>query len=122
MSLLGLINTILDLSKVEAGKLEVRPTALDLGALLEEVVRVTRQVAEAKRVGLSIDVQRPPPACFADAQALKQILLNLLSNAVKFTTAGGRAGPGAEAGAVGKSGRASCREGVGRYVTLWVVS
>src|SRR3546814_1029155 len=59
MHLLGLINTILDLSTVEAGKLEVRPTALDLGALLEAVVRVTRQVAEAKRVGTTLDFPRP---------------------------------------------------------------
>jgi signal transduction histidine kinase len=87
--LLGLINTILDLSKAEAGKLEIRPEPLHLGEVVDEVVRLVRNIAATKRLELLIEIPEPPPTCFADEQALKQILLNLLSNAMKFTPEGG---------------------------------
>jgi signal transduction histidine kinase len=88
--LLDLITTILDISKAEAGKLELAPVDLDPRAALATIVPLIRGAAEAKRIRLSIEQQREAPlTCRADPQALKQILVNLLSNAVKFTPNGG---------------------------------
>jgi signal transduction histidine kinase len=87
--LLGLITTILDISKAEAGKLEVAPVELDPRTALDTTMPLIRGAAEAKRIRLSADVPGTPLVCRADPQALNQILLNLLSNAVKFTPAGG---------------------------------
>ena len=87
--LLELITTILDISKAEAGKLEVAPVDLDPRPALDIAARLIRGAAEAKKIHLSIDSIEAPLACRADPQALKQILLNLLSNAVKFTPNGG---------------------------------
>jgi signal transduction histidine kinase len=88
MHLLELIMTILDISKAEAGKLEVAPIRFDPREALDAILPAIRQAAEAKGVSL-IEIPGCPPACLADPQALKQILLNLLSNAVKFTPEGG---------------------------------
>jgi signal transduction histidine kinase len=99
--LLGLITTILDISKAEAGKLEVNPIALDPRSALDTVLPLIRGAAEAKRIRVSAGLPEATPLCRADPQALNQILLNLLSNAVKFTPEGGavtvqlRAVPGA---------------------------
>ena len=87
--LLDLITSILDISKAQAGKLEVAPISLDPRSILDAVLPLIRGTAEAKRISLSIETARTPPTCRADPQALKQILLNLLSNAVKFTLEGG---------------------------------
>jgi signal transduction histidine kinase len=87
--LLGLITTILDVSKAEAGKLEVAPVDLDPRSALDIAVPLIRGDAEAKGIRLSVDLPEMPLTCRADPQALKQILLNLLSNAVKFTPRGG---------------------------------
>ena len=87
--LLELITTILDISKAEAGKLEVAPVDLDPRSALDTAVTLIRGAAEAKRIRLSIEGIEAPITCRADPQALKQILLNLLSNAVKFTPKGG---------------------------------
>ncbi len=87
--LLALINDILDMSKIEAGKLTLRPEPLDLTEIAEDVVRLVRTRAEAGGLTLAIEVP-DLPAVDADYRALKQILLNLLSNAVKFTPRGGR--------------------------------
>jgi signal transduction histidine kinase len=87
--LLDLITTILDISKAEAGKLEVAPIRLDPRPVVEAIVRLVRPAAQEKRIRLSVDLPGTPTSCFADPQALKQILLNLLSNAVKFTPEGG---------------------------------
>ena len=87
--LLALINDILDMSKIEAGKLTLRPEPLDLIEIVEDVIRLVRTRAEAG--GLTLAVEIPAlPTVEADYRALKQILLNLLSNAVKFTPRGGR--------------------------------
>jgi signal transduction histidine kinase len=83
--LLDLITAILDISKAEARKLQIEPVWLDPRPILEAAARLIEAAAAAKRVRLSIDVSAAPLRCFADKQALKQILLNLLSNAVKFT-------------------------------------
>jgi signal transduction histidine kinase len=87
--LLDLITTILDISKAQAGKLEVAPVDLDPRSVLDSTVPLIRGAAEAKRIRLCIECPGTPLTCRADPQALKQILLNLLSNAVKFTPKGG---------------------------------
>jgi signal transduction histidine kinase len=87
--LLDLITSILDISKAEAGKLEVAPVDLDPRSVLEATMPLVRGAAEAKRIALTIDLPTLQPICRADPQALKQILLNLLSNAIKFTPEGG---------------------------------
>jgi signal transduction histidine kinase/HAMP domain-containing protein/ActR/RegA family two-component response regulator len=87
--LLQLINDILDLSKVEAGRMDVNPAELPLTALVEYVDATFRPMAEDKGLSLSIEVRPGTPArLYVDEQRLEQIVRNLLSNAVKFTTAG----------------------------------
>jgi signal transduction histidine kinase/DNA-binding response OmpR family regulator len=87
-SLLALINQILDLSKIEAGKMELSLERVDLPALISSVLDSISPLAQAK--GLRIDTRFAPglPALEADAGRLKQIVINLLSNAVKFTERG----------------------------------
>ncbi|MEU4845362.1 hybrid sensor histidine kinase/response regulator [Streptomyces gilvosporeus] len=88
--LLQLINDILDLSKIEAGRMDVHPKALPLDKLLD-YVRATFRPLTIDR-GLSFDVkvgENVPRELYSDEQRLQQILRNLLSNAVKFTSAGG---------------------------------
>ncbi|HEX3924999.1 MAG TPA: HAMP domain-containing protein, partial [Streptosporangiaceae bacterium] len=87
--LLQLINDILDLSKVEAGKMAVNPADLQLTALVDYVDATFRPMAEDKGLGFSVEVCPGTPArMFVDEQRLEQIVRNLLSNAVKFTSAG----------------------------------
>ena len=87
--LLQLINDILDLSKVEAGKMDVNPADLPLTALVEYVDATFRPMAEHKGLGFSIQVRSgTPDRLYVDEQRLEQIVRNLLSNAVKFTSAG----------------------------------
>ncbi len=88
--LLALINDILDMSKIEAGKMSLHPEPLDVLEIAEETARLLRTRAEGAGLAMSIDVPRDLPEVDADFRALKQILLNLLSNAVKFTPRGGR--------------------------------
>jgi cell cycle sensor histidine kinase DivJ len=92
MHLLELITSILDISKAEAGKLEVVPVDLDPRSILNVILPLIRGAAETKGIRLSVDVPDERSVCRADPQALKQILLNLLSNAVKFTPEGGSVG------------------------------
>jgi PAS domain S-box-containing protein len=87
--LLELINDILDLSKIESGKLELREEAVDVGAAVEECLTLLRNRAQKSAVALVTDVAGGLPMLTCDARALKQVLLNFLSNAVKFTPAGG---------------------------------
>ncbi|HLH42440.1 MAG TPA: ATP-binding protein [Bryobacteraceae bacterium] len=87
--LLELINDILDLSKIEAGRLELRAEAFDLGEAVEESVASFRALARAKSI--AIETQLPANVVLeADRLRIKQIVVNLLSNAVKFTPEGGR--------------------------------
>jgi PAS domain S-box-containing protein len=88
--LLQLINDVLDLAKVEAGKLEFHPQPVDLEEICRETVTVLRSVAAAKRIALEVDVDPTVGALFVDPGRLKQVLYNYLSNAVKFTGEGGR--------------------------------
>jgi GAF domain-containing protein len=86
--LLSLINEVLDLSKIEAGKLELNPEMIDLTRLLEEVIGTAEQLAEKNRNRLIVEAQENVGALKADPMRLKQVLLNLLSNACKFTKEG----------------------------------
>jgi signal transduction histidine kinase len=86
--LLRLISDILDLSKVEAGKMEFCPEACHIEALVAEVRDVIRPLAEKKRIELLTDIPWEIPAMI-DASRFKQVLYNYLSNAVKFTPEGG---------------------------------
>ena len=86
--LLGLINQVLDLSKIEAGKLELNLQTVELGPLMDEVVGTARQLAEQNNNRLVLDSQESMGAVTLDAMRLRQILLNLLSNACKFTKEG----------------------------------
>ena len=86
--LLGLINQVLDLSKIEAGKLELNLESVSIAPLVEEVAGTARPLAEQNRNRLSVECPRDLPPVEADAMRLRQILLNLLSNACKFTKDG----------------------------------
>jgi signal transduction histidine kinase len=86
--LLSLINEVLDLSKIEAGKLELNPERVDLPRLIDEVIGTARQLAEKNQNRLVVEAQENLGALNADPMRLKQILLNLLSNACKFTKEG----------------------------------
>ena len=87
--LLELINEILDLSKVEAGRMELDPAHLALSPVLEHGLAMVRERAE--RTGISLELTTDPAidTVWADELKLKQVVLNLLTNAVKFTEAGG---------------------------------
>jgi PAS domain S-box-containing protein len=86
--LLSLINDVLDMAKIEAGKLELNPEAIDVAELAAEALRCVVPLASAASLRLEEDVPRGLTIS-ADARALRQILTNLLSNAVKFTKPGG---------------------------------
>ncbi|MBD9460089.1 response regulator [Pseudomonas sp. PDM05] len=87
--LLNLINDILDISKVEAGKLEVRPETSSVARLVDGLRGMFEPLAADRKLGFQVDIQDDAPAMlFTDRQRLEQILKNLLSNAVKFTEQG----------------------------------
>jgi adenylate cyclase len=86
--LLGLINQVLDLSKIEAGKLELNPQTVQLTPLINEVIGTAGQLAEQNKNRLVVDAQENIGALTVDPMRLRQILLNLLSNACKFTKVG----------------------------------
>jgi GAF domain-containing protein len=86
--LLGLINQVLDLSKIEAGKLELNPATIDLAPLIDEVVGTARQLAEQNKNRLVVEAAEKLGQVTVDPMRLRQILLNLLSNACKFTKEG----------------------------------
>jgi two-component system NtrC family sensor kinase len=88
--LLALINDILDLSKIEAGKADIDLEPVDLDSLLTDALAVVRERASARRIRLEILPSRRAEALRVDRRRLKQIVYNLLSNAVKFTPDGGR--------------------------------
>jgi signal transduction histidine kinase len=86
--LLSLINEVLDLSKIEAGKLELNPEPVDLARLIDEVIGTAGQLAEKNKNRLVVETPENVGTLTADSMRLKQILLNLLSNACKFTKEG----------------------------------
>jgi two-component system, NtrC family, sensor kinase len=86
--LLSLINEVLDLSKIEAGKLDLNSEPIHLARLIDEVIGTAGQLAEKNKNRLIVEAQENVVALTADPMRLKQILLNLLSNACKFTKEG----------------------------------
>jgi two-component system cell cycle sensor histidine kinase PleC len=94
--LLDLIDDVLDMSKIEAGRLDLQPRRVDLERSLQECVRLVAKQANDSGVKVTSSI-RHAPAIWADARAVKQVIINLLSNAVKFTAAGGEVAVTAEA-------------------------
>lgn len=88
--LLNIINDILDISRIEAGKLELMEERLSVAEIAEAAARLSRPAAEERSVILEIEAPAALPSLLADGRLVKQILTNLLSNAIRFTPAGGR--------------------------------
>ena len=88
--LLELINEVLDVSKVEAGAMEINEDDVDLAGMMKECAALMRDEAKKVEIELRVSIPRNFPEFRGDSRRLKQIFLNLLSNAIKFTPAGGR--------------------------------
>ncbi len=88
MHLLGLINDILDLSKIDAGKMELTFAEVDLGEIIHGVMSTAKGLVKDKPIELVADVPEDLPVIVADSIRVRQILLNLVSNASKFTERG----------------------------------
>jgi signal transduction histidine kinase len=86
--LLALVNDVLDLSKIEVGRMEIDLETADLGALLDSVVTVIEPIAAAKGLAVDVILGRDLPRITTDGRHVRQILLNLASNAIKFTERG----------------------------------
>ncbi len=87
---LDLINDLLDISKIEAGKMELTYEAVDLNQLVSETVALLQPQANAERIIIRTSLSRAVPRVVADARSIRQIILNLVSNAIKFTPANGQ--------------------------------
>jgi len=87
--LLGLINDLLDLSRVESGRMEIHPEPCDVAALLEETLALFRTQTQNGRLSLVLEIASPLSRLLADRVRVQQVLHNLLSNAFKFTPEGG---------------------------------
>ncbi len=89
-SLLSLINSLLNLSKIEAGKLELQPQPTNLAALIEELRYIYTPEADKKDLWFAVNMENPiPELLILDRERLRQILINLIANAIKFTSNGG---------------------------------
>lgn len=88
MHLLELINDILDVSAIEAGKLELNEENIEINELINDAIRLMAPHAEKRNVSISVSLSDSLPMLYADARRIQQILLNILSNAVKFSNSG----------------------------------
>ena len=88
--LLGLINDLLDMAKIEAGKIEIKLVPTEIAGLVYEVENVVGALARAKNIEMATDVDADVPLALIDPSRLRQVLFNLVSNAIKFTPEGGR--------------------------------
>ena len=88
--LLQLVNDILDLARVEAGKIEFRPEVLDLNKVVREVRDIVRELAAARRIQIDVTIDSDVSSVVLDPGRLKQVLYNFLSNAIKFTNEDGK--------------------------------
>jgi signal transduction histidine kinase len=93
--LLSLINDILDLSKIEAGRMELDPTDFDLPSVVDNALILVRERASRRSITLGCTIDERLGTIRGDERKVKQVLLNLLSNALKFTPEGGRIDVGA---------------------------
>lgn len=87
-NLLELLNDVLDLSKIEAGRLEIKPELCNLAQVVQTTVAELRSLAEDKQLELSLQIDLPDPQVYYDRSRFRRILVNLLSNAIKFTESG----------------------------------
>ena len=85
-----LIDNLLNLSRIESGKFELRKEKIDLSFLLKEVIESLKAATESKKISLKSAVASPLPGLYADKDRVMQVLVNLIDNAVKFTKEGGR--------------------------------
>jgi signal transduction histidine kinase len=90
LHLLSIINDVLDMSKIEAGKLELSKEALDIEVVVTDVIRMMRERAESRGIELIAQWVDKEVGIWADERAMKQIFLNLLSNAIEFSRDGGK--------------------------------
>lgn len=90
--LLGLINDVLDLSKVEAGRMEVRLATFPISEVIDDVMPLMKPILEEKSHDLTVSIPEGLPLVQADRGKLRQVFLNLLSNAIQFTPPGGKLG------------------------------
>jgi len=111
--LLNVINDLLDMSKIEAGKLALDESSITLAGIVRSCMRVVQERADAAQLRLAVRVPDDLPRLLADERLLKQILLNLLSNAVKFTPAGGEVSISAALEADGQLALAVADTGIG---------
>jgi len=88
--LLSLINGVLDLAKIESGKMEIRPQSFQVDAVVSEVVRALQQLAESKNIRVGVQLSKSVKQVTVDPDKFRQILNNYLSNALKFTPQGGK--------------------------------
>jgi two-component system cell cycle sensor histidine kinase PleC len=88
--LLSLINDLLDVAKIEAGRMEIEPEELDVRKTFDTALKIIGAKARERHQELVIEIDPSAPSLYADERSLKQILINLVSNAVKFTPEGGR--------------------------------
>jgi signal transduction histidine kinase len=88
--LLELINDILDMSKIEAGKKELQDSVIDISRVMLSSVRLVHPRAEMGRIAVEVDLPSDLPTMRAEELSMKQIITNLLTNAVKFTPEGGK--------------------------------
>jgi len=95
--LLGLVNDLLDLAKIESGKLVLTPKWLDGASLLHECTMIVGDIARKKNIALRVTCVSSNPKIYADERAIKQMAINLLSNSVKFTAVGGIVGASLDA-------------------------
>lgn len=115
--LLSLINDILDLSKVEAGKMDLDAAEVPIRTLLENSLCMVKEKAIKHGIQLSLHIESAPESLIADERKLKQVMYNLLSNAVKFTPAGGTIEVGSRVrNGNGQAGRAAG----GAELAIWV--
>jgi PAS domain S-box-containing protein len=119
--LLSLINDVLDLSKVEAGKMELELSEVRIGDLLENSLVMVKEKAIKQDIRLVIDVVGVPEVMLADERKIKQVVYNLLSNAVKFTPAGGEVRLGAKIQDGSELDECPiARDENGRWLSIWV--
>jgi signal transduction histidine kinase len=88
--MIHLINNLLDLSKIDSGKIELYPEFFPLVNLIEEVIMSVKPEAEKKKISLNKKIDDPSSIIYADPQKLKQVVYNLLDNSIKYTPENGK--------------------------------